>query len=397
MTAMILAGLAMLLAGCQGQANYRLLSELVTNPDTDQDGLPDAMEAELGTALDQADSDGDGLSDYYEAQKYLTNPLSRDSDQDGIEDSAWDERREYAYTIQAIVDLRPPYSVEEMNDFYQDARIIGEPEYDVARVEVILYPEAKTILNPGRYDATALVETPYTAPTYTKNYSSAMQASVRALTRKSKTDLQAVVEILKKFRKFKSVRIMEDLGYQSSLPIQFNIYRDKDGTVVEKGMAETGRYSLDEIKERVLFADSMYQLGVHGACSSSASLRGAMLRAAALPERTILTIPLVYYYETDGTAVQLKEEYNMGLSNVTGRTISDHFFHEVYLGNQWVRVDYDVDTGVRVFGRKPCIKILTCHDQTDYDFTTYWNYDSWLDKRPYKYLSVIEQEPAYRD
>lgn len=89
--------------------------------DTDGDRLPDVLEAAYGTRIDMRDTDGDGINDYWEAAKYKTDPLKKDSDGDGIPDSDWEERREYTYTIQAVIDLRPPFNVEHMNDFYQDA------------------------------------------------------------------------------------------------------------------------------------------------------------------------------------------------------------------------------------------------------------------------------------
>jgi hypothetical protein len=40
-----------------------------------------------------------------------------------------DEGREYAYNIQAMVDLRPPFYEGHMNDFHQDARSIKTIQY----------------------------------------------------------------------------------------------------------------------------------------------------------------------------------------------------------------------------------------------------------------------------
>ena len=54
--------------------------------DSDDDGLTDAEEAELGTDPDNADSDGDTLSDGTEVD-LGTNPLATDTDEDGYTDS----------------------------------------------------------------------------------------------------------------------------------------------------------------------------------------------------------------------------------------------------------------------------------------------------------------------
>lgn len=54
--------------------------------DTDNDGLTDAQEADLGTDPNNADTDGDGLTDGDEVNEYGTDPLMADTDEDGLED-----------------------------------------------------------------------------------------------------------------------------------------------------------------------------------------------------------------------------------------------------------------------------------------------------------------------
>lgn len=54
--------------------------------DSDNDGLTNAKEKELGTNPYSADSDGDGLPDKMEIDQTKTDPLKKDSDGDGIND-----------------------------------------------------------------------------------------------------------------------------------------------------------------------------------------------------------------------------------------------------------------------------------------------------------------------
>jgi hypothetical protein len=54
--------------------------------DSDQDGLTDAAEAELGTDPNNPDTDSDGLFDREEVKVYKTNPLLPDTDGDGYLD-----------------------------------------------------------------------------------------------------------------------------------------------------------------------------------------------------------------------------------------------------------------------------------------------------------------------
>ena len=54
--------------------------------DSDQDGLTDEEEKELGTDINNVDTDDDGLFDREEVQVYKTDPLNADSDSDGYLD-----------------------------------------------------------------------------------------------------------------------------------------------------------------------------------------------------------------------------------------------------------------------------------------------------------------------
>ena len=402
------------------------LKQAAPSADTDADGLPDRAEAAARTNPRVADTDGDGLSDYAEARKYRTDPLRADSDGDGAPDGDWNERREWTYTIQAIVDLRPPFDLAAMNDSYQDARVLEaaperpsraeslvvlavndfgldrqslrefeERRREATRVEVVLYPEAEAILNPAAYRPTGGA---WTRPTYAKNYSAAMQAAIRRMVAGAKTDADAVGRILKEMARMKYVALDKDLGYGSDLPLQYHVHRTAGGRIVERPYAATTRYGLEAIKARVFFADSMFRLRTHETCGSVATLRGAMLRAAGLPERTVLTIPLVYSYESDGTRIDLRRKYRVGPTDLPYRDVAvySHMFNEVRIGNQWVRVDDAIGENVIAYGRTLSVKLFACHDLTDVDLTKYWNYDTWRERRPYRYVSVIEQDAKHR-
>jgi len=54
--------------------------------DSDNDGLTDDQERQLGTDPNKPDTDGDGLTDFEEADLYRTDPLKADTDGDGYPD-----------------------------------------------------------------------------------------------------------------------------------------------------------------------------------------------------------------------------------------------------------------------------------------------------------------------
>jgi len=383
------------MGSCIVAVNY--MTSKTSLPDTDLDGLPDKTEREYKTNPTKQDTDADGLTDYEEIQKYLTNPLEADSDGDGISDFDWNERREYTYSIQAIVDLRPPFTLEEMQDFYQDVQILEELADDVTRFEVVLYPEDREIVNPAPFKPT---NNEYTAPTLTKNYSAVMQNELGDLVKEASTDLEATLKILRYFpEKTRYIEIDNDLGYSTDLPLNFSMHLTPEGELIKKGLGEPSHIPMEEIEKHVLFADSMFEYGTHGACGSTSTLRGAMLRSVGLEEKMIVTIPLLYFYENDRTEVKLKDQYwdKMVASIPKDETsAADHFFNMVKIGTRWIRADYTIMNGANIFNKNSLyIKILEQHEILEDDFTRYWTYETWREKRPYKYVSIIEQEALH--
>ncbi len=72
---------------------------VVTEIDTDGDGLPDPEETILGTDLQKVDTDNDGLTDKEEVKIYKTNPLNPDTDSDNLSDG---------YEVRQGLDPRDP-------------------------------------------------------------------------------------------------------------------------------------------------------------------------------------------------------------------------------------------------------------------------------------------------
>ena len=89
-----------------------------------------------------SDTEGDGLPDAWEVLKYRTDPLSADSDGDGTADGDWLERREFTYSLRAIVEVAVPLPpMEELNTIFQDVRLLGRRGHG-SELEVVLYPGA---------------------------------------------------------------------------------------------------------------------------------------------------------------------------------------------------------------------------------------------------------------
>lgn len=98
--------------------------------DTDKDGLPDSVEQSFGSNPLSTDSDGDGLDDYYEVFVSFTNLINSDTDGNGISDDMEDYDRDGLTTIEeynigtdpwvADTDEDTLFDGEEVNNYMTD-------------------------------------------------------------------------------------------------------------------------------------------------------------------------------------------------------------------------------------------------------------------------------------
>ena len=380
--------------GCVVGVDYQqyYLEHLPILLDTDRDGLSDEMEAEMGTNSGSADTDGDSLSDYAEAIKYKTNPLAADSDGDGTPDGDWGERREYAYTVYVSMLLRQPFDLDAMNDIYQDVRVVAGPDAaGYTQIEAIIYPETRVILSTASpYPLTDLSPDleAYTHPGVATNYDASMQAEVLDIVAGAETDVQGTDRVAK--------WVQTETGFylDYSIPEVYFTYLE-DGRVQVRNY--TNPLPVDELLRTHYFGDSMFRERVHGTCTSIATLKCAMLRAAGIPCRLIQTLFPIYYHgsQTMPYTNNLDREWDNSLEQPPGDdlTMANHALLEVYLGGQWVRVDENIG----IYSDSPDrlnLKILAVADWSEVDFSETWPVD-WINDRPYYTLLIEDQEPQH--
>jgi len=352
--------------------------------DPDRDGLESRLEIELGTNPKSSDTDGDSLSDYDEHCKYRTDPTKKDSDDDGKPDGDWDERREYAYSIRAICEIRPPSSLEMINDLYQDARPIEKKATlkDAKVVEVLIFPFAQAHVYPQPYPNEKLDKKlkEYIQPTVSMNYSAEMKEQINHIVEGSASDVAAIEKMLQWLNH--ETRLERELPHWEYLHII-------NGKIIwHKSIGPPERD--EQFLETNFLGDSMFKNKVHGTCSSTAIIRGTMFRAAGLPTRLVQTLPLMTRYSEDPEplADQLRmramaKGYDWG----PGSGGANHTYNEVFLNNRWVRVDNSIGTGPFV-GDKLFVKAWSAPS---------WNNlkEEWNDKRCFRALHVSDAYPKY--
>lgn len=312
-----------------------------------------------------SDQDGDGLSDFQEQHKYFTNPTKSDSDGDGTPDGDWLERREYQYTIRSVIQVMRPVTIDYLNDDYQDARILDETD-DYVELEVIHYPfntVAETIrANPDwRMDAAKLDK--WLAPGPSADWTPEMQSEMVAELKKDGIDLDELddKQLVKKVSSWLVKRAKQHNGFAS-----FSTAWDENGNPylpeefhhsLEKNLQDLGLEDVKQQFEREVSAKGMFKHKTRGSCTSSAIYLNGCMRAAGVPTRTILVVPLIdasddrefrLLHQIKNTSVR---SHLLRALRPLANSWSSHTFNEVFVGGRWHRLNYS-HLGQNIYDRQ---------------------------------------------
>ena len=143
------------------------------------------------------------------------------------------------------------------------------------------------------------------------------------------------------------------------------------------------------------FGDAMFKSRLHGTCTSTATLRATMLRAAGIPTRLIQNLPLINRYE--GDPEPLVEALRMrimakGYDWGQGGGGANHVYNEVFLNNHWIRVDNVINPGPFV-GDKLFVKVYSLaswNDRADWR-TPRPPEEGWNENRDFRTLEVVRR------
>ncbi len=299
------------------------------------------------------DRDGDGLSDFHELHKYGTNPGSSDSDQDGVPDGDWNERREYAYTVRSILQVLPPVTDDVLCDDYQDARVLFRSA-ELVELEVIHYPfnsVGETIgSNPRWREQTATMEE-WTRPGPTANWDESMRQALWDALREAGIDPeelsdrelveQATPWLLRHARTQDGFTTFCSRFVDGKVEVHPELLRN-----AQRGQADKN-LTLEQQWERELFAKGMFEHGVRGTCTSSAIYLNGCLRALGIPTRIVLTTPLIDASDDRERSMARKlhhpqiRELIIRAASSLGNSWANHTFNEVFVAGRWRRLNYE--------------------------------------------------------
>jgi hypothetical protein len=299
------------------------------------------------------DTDGDGLSDFHEVHKYRTDPSKKDSAGAGVPDGDWQQRREFTYSVRAIVRVMPPYNLKALNDDYQDARVRKETRQFV-ELEAVLYPintNAEAIKgNPNwKKDYAGMKE--YLAPGVTTNWDDDMR---KELLRELATDGiepdkltdREVVEQVSRWlfnrSRFRNMFCTFYVGFPDGKPeilpgLEKRFQQDKGDP----------KWTVQEQFDHELLGKQMFARKTYGTCTSTAVYQTTVLRALGIPTRMILCIPLadasdlaqVEMAARGLTHHQVRRDACLGALS-GGSSFTSHTFCEVFVGGRWRRLNY---------------------------------------------------------
>jgi hypothetical protein len=312
-----------------------------------------AAYAEPPAAQSDPDTDGDGLPDFQEVHKYRTDPKKKDTAGDGAADGDWQRRREFTYSVRAILRVMPPYNLKAMSDDYQDVRLLQETK-DYAELEVILYPlntnaDAIEANTDWKKDYAGMKE--YLAPGVTTNWDAAMQKDLLAALAADGIDpdkltdkevVQKVSHWLYGRSAYKSMFCTNYVHFPEGKPA---IYPGLE-KAFERDKGDKS-WSAKEQFEHEFLGKEMFYHKTHGSCTSSAVYQATVLRAVGIPTRIIIAIPLADASDSEQLALvrknlthhQVRNTATLGLLAV-GESYTNHTFLEVYVGKRWRRLNY---------------------------------------------------------
>lgn len=301
----------------------------------------------------QVDTDGDGLGDFQETHKYLTDPRRADSDGDGVPDLDGRERREYTYTVRAVIDVLPPVNTEALHDDFQDARVL-EQRADFVQLEVTLYPfnTCGDAIKPNpEWRRDPALPREYLRPGVTTNWDEPMRRSMIESLAADGIDIEELtdVETVQRVSKW----LLERARFEDSFTTFAVDFAGGEPFVpqdmrpaVQRALDANGR-TLEEQWNRELLGKGMYETRWRGTCTSSAIYLATGLKAIGIPTRTVVCVPVID--ASDPCEVPLLERLTHHrvrrmLQRSTARLAdswASHTFNEVYVGGRWRRLNYD--------------------------------------------------------
>lgn len=279
---------------------------------------------------------GEQISDYAKAHKYFG-----------------DDPKEFTYTITTVMQFAKPFDLTDMTDDYQDARLIAQDE-DSTTVEITYYPlntnRDGISENPNwKRDYTSM--TKYLAPTASENWDEKMRTDLLAELRQDGidpdrlTDLQVVTQVsrwLNRRSTYSRAFAIWFVHFPDGKPEVFPLLR----AAFDKEKPTPGT-SDQAMFDQEVFGRSMFYGRIHGSCTSYAVYLATVLRSLGIPTRIVFFVPPVDPNDREQKQMLFSAIHHNAVRATIRHGLPrggfvNHLFNEAFVGNRWVRVNYDV-------------------------------------------------------
>ena len=259
-------------------------------------------------------------------------------------------RKEDTYTITSVIQVLNPVNPADMNDDFQDARVLAQDK-DSCTVEVTYYPFYQPAIgeNPNwRTDDAGMTQ--YLKPTATENWDEAMRHDLIAellqagIDPDRLTDKQLVERVSAwAMRRAHSTHAFSIWGvyFPDGKPAVYPPLRD----AFDREKPDP-TWTDQQMFEQEALGRSMFYNKVHGACTSSSVYLATIFRTLGIPTRIVFCIPpfdpnddaqaRMFYDNIHHN--QVRETVRAALDGTDG--FEDHMFNEVYVDHRWVRLNY---------------------------------------------------------
>lgn len=258
--------------------------------------------------------------------------------------------KEDSYTITSVIQVLQPVNPADMNDDFQDARVLAQDK-DSCTVEVTYYPFHQPAIggNPNwRKDDAEMTQ--YLNPTATENWDETMRRDLIAelhlagIDPDGLTDKQLVEQVsawaMKRARSTKAFSIW-DVYYPNGKPTVYPQLRE----AFDKEKPDQ-TWTDQQMFDQEALGRSMFYNKVHGSCTSCSIYLATIFRALGIPARIIFCIPpfdpndraQYRLFKDNIHHHQARDIILSALHNKGG--FSNHLFNEVYVNHHWVRLNY---------------------------------------------------------